>query len=340
MIASALDDLGRGTSRAILVRGEPGVGKSRLVDAALDDARARGMSIVGAAGDPVDRSTPYAIWKPIFASILGPGLLTNTSQDLDAVLGSLPDEVRAEAVDRAALLGAILPTAPAESDATRWMSPEARHENTLRLLKQLLDAHRGAGPLVISIDDVQWVDTSSSALLERVIGGSEPTLVVMTARSGDVGQGLEATALLTDPRVTVIELAGLAAEDSSSIVKSALDVDILPDEVGRFVLERAAGHPFYTVELAYALRDAGLIEIDGRVARLASDADLERLEFPESIEGVIAVRLDRLPPETRTTLKVASVIGDPFSAPLIGELLGSGSIRTPTTSSSRSRAST
>jgi tetratricopeptide (TPR) repeat protein len=323
----ALDDVRRGMSRAVLVRGEPGVGKSRLVDAALEDARARGMRIVGAGGDPVDQSTPYAMWKPIFASLLGPGVLTNTSQDLDAVLGSLPDEIRAEARERAGLLGAILATAPPESDATRWMSPEARHENTLRLLEQLLDAQRGAGPLVISIDDAQWIDTSSWALLERVVGGSEATLVVMTARSGDVGQGSALTPLLTDPRVTVIELAGLAADDSLSIVRSALGVEILPDEVGRFVLDRAAGHPFYTVELAYALRDAGLIEIDGPVARLAGDADLERLEFPESIEGVIAVRLDRLPPETRTTLKVASVIGDPFSAPLIGELLGSGSIK-------------
>ena len=78
-----------------------------------------------------------------------------------------------------------------------------------------------------------------------------------------------------------------------------------------FIAARSGGHPLFAEQLAFALRDAG---------RLAPGADLAAIEVPESVEGLIANRLDGLPAHVRTVAKVASVVGGPVDRTLLAEL--------------------
>jgi tetratricopeptide (TPR) repeat protein len=317
-LSAALDEVERGAGRSVLLRGEPGVGKSRLMDAALDEARRRGMRIVKGVGSPVDQSTPFAAWQPIFAALVETDGRAPTDADVERLLAPLAEEDS----DRAALLGAVLPFDLPETDVTLQMTPEARQENTLRMLVRLFEGHRGEGALVLAMDDSQWIDSSSWALLLRLVREVQRALIIVAARTDIGADPAPMEALIQVHGLQTIELQGLAHDDVLTLICQALRVDSLPDAVARFVGERAEGHPFFSLELAYALRDAGSLEIAAGRATVA--ADLERLEFPESIEGVIAIRLDRLTPEDRSTLKVASVLGQSFSAEVIADVLEPG----------------
>src|SRR5690606_14242082 len=90
--------------------------------------------------------------------------------------------------------------------------------------------------------------------------------------------------------------------------------------------EKAEGNPFFSEELAYALRDAGLLRVEDGTARLAPGADLAALDFPTTIQGVITSRIDRLSPSQQLTVKVASVIGRIFAVQVLSGVfpLGGG----------------
>jgi class 3 adenylate cyclase/tetratricopeptide (TPR) repeat protein len=306
LVTSSLDEV-EGARRCVVVRGDAGVGKSRLLEAAVDEAWSVGMRVLASTASTVEQGTPYAVWRPVFEDLLG--------TDPKHMLAQLSDDER----EHAPLLGVVLADPPPETLATRSMTPEVRQENTLGLLLRLLELHRGPNALLLVIDDAQWLDSASWTLLQRVARTAPRTLVLVGTRSeGTAEEQLEA--LLRLPEAQSIELAPLAADDSLVLVREALRADELPDAVARFVLERAGGHPFFSLELAYALRDAGQIEVVGGHCRIVSGADLARLEFPQTVEGVIANRVDRLGPEAQTALKVGSVLGQAFSADVLREL--------------------
>src|SRR5439155_19717418 len=108
--------------------------------------------------------------------------------------------------------------------------------------------------------------------------------------------------------------AALTAEDILNLVCQQLGVTILPEVVANFIQEKAEGHPFFSEELALALRDAGLIELVNGQCRLAAGVtDIHSLAFPDTLQGVITSRIDRLTPPQQLALKVASVIGRVFA---------------------------
>ncbi|MEK7277702.1 MAG: guanylate cyclase, partial [Chloroflexota bacterium] len=93
-----------------------------------------------------------------------------------------------------------------------------------------------------------------------------------------------------------------------------LGVSSLPDSVAALIREKAEGHPFFSEELAYALRDSGLIRIVDGQCRLSPEAgDFRSVNIPDTVQCVITGRIDRLEPPQQLTLKVASVIGRVFA---------------------------
>lgn len=290
-LRAALADAVGGARRWASIRAAPGLGKSRLLHALVADAGDE-VAVVRVIGSAADRATPYVAWRDAFAALAGDAL--------GRALAALPAPAR----DHAPLLRPVLPGAPPETDATRGLSTDARQESTQRLLTELLDVHRAGRPLLVCADDTQWLDSGSAALLRRVARDLDRVLVVAAARPEARREEEPAADVLLD-------LAPLADDETQALVAQALGVDAVPDAVGRFIAERAGGHPLFTEQLAFALRDADC---------LAPDADLGAVEVPESVEGLIANRLDGLPAHVRTVAKVASVVGDAVSRELLLEL--------------------
>ncbi|HMD80255.1 MAG TPA: hypothetical protein VKE92_03040, partial [Anaerolineales bacterium] len=115
------------------------------------------------------------------------------------------------------------------------------------------------------------------------------------------------------PYASHVILERLPAQETLTLVAHKLGVIDLPQSVSRLITEKAEGHPFFSEELAYALRDAGILLIENGKSLLAPGINnLESLDLPETVQGVITSRIDRLSPVQQLTLKVASVIGRIF----------------------------
>ena len=111
-----------------------------------------------------------------------------------------------------------------------------------------------------------------------------------------------------------VKLETMNLDDVDALVCQRLGVVSIPPLVSKLIRGKSEGHPFFAEELAYALRDSGVLLIEGQQSRLASGlSDLAEVSLPENLQAAITSRIDGLSPSQQLTLKVASVIGRIFA---------------------------
>ncbi len=293
-----------------VIEGEAGIGKSRLVDDIRRQADALGVITYSGSGEPIEQSTPYYSWRNIFAHVFELDPLDDpekTRRHVRTMLG--PSLVRL-----APLLNSVLPVKVADNETTVLLNGQARAEQTRALLTQVLQAAITRSPKVLIIEDAHWLDSASWALILSVSQQVRPLLLVIATRPLDQTPPNEYKQLLQAGNVKHLRLNSLSDDDALTLVCQRLQVASLPGPVASLIRERAEGNPFFSEELAYALRDAGLIEVkDGECTIAPETGDLKALQFPDTVQGVITSRIDRLTPSEQMALKVASVIGRVFT---------------------------
>jgi class 3 adenylate cyclase/tetratricopeptide (TPR) repeat protein len=280
--------------------GEPGIGKSRLADE-LREACAD-MQLLTARCDQYESTTPYHAFRPFLRSLLNVDLNGGGAHNR-AVLAE-----RLEAIDGDLVPWAPLLAAPLDADVESTPEVEELDQSFRRarlhglvgsLLGQLLTS-----PTLLVFEDVHWMDDASSELL-RHLGtqlATRPWLTCTTRRPGDGGfAAAEGTPPL--PALT-LRLEPLPAEDAKSLVRSATGNRALSDEELAAITERAAGNPLFLQELASP-----------------EEATDEGEQLPETVEALVATRIDRLAPGDRALLRWASVLGTTFSGVLIADAL-------------------
>jgi class 3 adenylate cyclase/tetratricopeptide (TPR) repeat protein len=300
--------------RIVVIEAEAGLGKSRLLEDLLDYAEAQGLVVYAGAGDSIEQNSTYHAWRPIFAQLFGlPTVADSTPEDRRAFvlsqLESLPD-----LAPLAPLLAAVLPFDWADNALTAQMNGQVRAENTLTLLTGILREVARTNSLLIAIEDGHWLDSASWALLRVAAREVQPALFVLATRPLGATPPPEYTALVNTPGARRVNLETMRPEEVLALISHRLGVSSLPDEVADFIQNKAEGHPFFSEELAYALRDTGVLQIADSVAQLApGTTDLASISFPDTVQGVITSRIDRLGAAEQFALKVASVIGRVFA---------------------------
>lgn len=317
ILSERLQSLLRGDTRGtIVVEGEAGIGKSCLLDELRHRAEAMGIATLSGAGDAIERFTPYYAWRSVYSQLLGLDPLPDLETRRQSVLVRL--QADAEMVHMAPLLNVVLPLDLPENEITAQMTGQARADNTQELLVRLMLGSNGRGPRIyprlLLLEDAHWLDSASWALALLVSRRVPKALVVIATRPLSAPQPAEYLQLLHDQHTQHLRLNPLPPQDTLSLVCQRLGVNALPPQVAALIQEKAQGNPFFSEELAYALRDAGLLLVEEGKCRLAPGAaDLGELALPDTIEGVITSRIDRLGASEKVTLKVASVIGRTFS---------------------------
>ena len=310
-LADGLKGLQAGRSQTVIIEGEAGIGKSRLIMAFLEMVNQVATPFLLSTASAIERSTAYYAWRPIFRQLFHIEEEDShqiVRQQLAAKLGS-----NEELNQLAPLLNAVLPLSLPESELTKQMSGEARANSTRSLLIRLLaESYDQARGLVLVFEDAQWLDSASWALIAQVRQTLSPLMTVIVARPGSPID--EYQRLSTEPEVQKLELGVLSPQETAKLVCLRLGVQELPTPVASFIQQQAEGHPFFSEEIAYALRDAGHLRIQNDRAYLAEEVvSLRELDFPATIQGVITSRIDRLETKQQLTLKVASVIGRLFA---------------------------
>jgi class 3 adenylate cyclase len=315
-LAAQLQALLRGgQGGVILIEGEAGLGKSRLVGDLLEQAEAVGIESLVGVGDAIEKATPYFAWRPVFNQLLGGDAAqhTTTRQRSLTRLG-----LDAEMLQLAPLLNNVLSLELPESEVTGQMTGEVRADNTRNLLLRMLQSAATQSPKLVVLEDAHLLDSASWALVSLVSQQIKSVLLVIAARPLAEPLPGEYARLLKDPDTHHLTLDTLSPEESLLLVCQRLGVTSVPGPVAALIRAKAEGNPFYSEELAYALRDTGLIQVIDGDCRIASGVnDLSALNLPDTVQGVITSRIDRLQPPQQLTLKAASVIGRAFAFPTL-----------------------
>ena len=306
-----LDDLaGRRTGGLIVLEGEPGIGKSALLAHVRAGAQARRIHALVGAADAVESATPYFVWRGIVRDLLG---AASTPAGLEAELRRRLGNDRALAT-WAPLVSTVLSIDIAENETTRDMTSEARAENTRRVLQYLLEQEAQKGPLLLVLDDAHWFDSASWAMTALATRVANLLLVVATRPLADP-LSLEAGTVFRAAATNRLLLQPLGEDAALQVAARQLGVDALHPSLVRFIHRKAAGNPFFSEQLALALEDGGHLRVvNGRGEPADASVDLDSVDIPSTLEGVVTGRVDRLEPGEQLTLKVASVIGRQFRA--------------------------
>jgi predicted ATPase/class 3 adenylate cyclase len=308
----------KGSSTTMIIEGEAGIGKTRLVEYARSQARRSGVRVLVGAGDEIGRSSMYHAWQPVFRQLF----------NLDRVGGEGEDNYRGErraqildmlaelvpgSVHLAPLLNAVLPLDLPDNELTSQMSSEVRANNIRELLVELLSGIVKSTPVLLVLDEGHWLDSASWAMLRLVNRHVQPLMLVIAHRPLVDPLPSEYTEIIAGNNTRHLLLDPLSPSEVERLSCHRLEVNHLPQPVLEFVNEKAEGNPFFSEELIFALRDSGQIKMTDKGVHMDPSPGGGRvLDFPDTIQDVIRSRIDRLTPQEQLALKMASAIGRIF----------------------------
>jgi class 3 adenylate cyclase/tetratricopeptide (TPR) repeat protein len=275
----------------VTVVGEPGVGKSRLCAELFSYIEERPGLVRWRQGRCLPYGEGIAFWALGEIVKAECGILETDSPD--EVRVKLERAVPEDAQDRPWLLARLGPLVGLTSEA-------AAQEESFTAWRRFLEGFAATGPAVLVFEDLHWADPALLGFLEHLADWAEgvSVLVLCTARPELYEQHPTWAAGLRN--ATTINLAPLSDQETAQLLSALLERAVLPAETQRALLERAGGNPLYAEEFVRLLTDHGGLE--GEV------------EVPESVQALIAARLDTLTPERKSLLQDASVIGKVFWA--------------------------
>jgi class 3 adenylate cyclase/tetratricopeptide (TPR) repeat protein len=331
-LATCLDEVQAGRGRVLLIQGEAGIGKSRLVEELVGLMQERGIAGLRGVGSSIEQQTPYRVWREVFVSYFDLEEINDPAGRQRRVRSHVHD-VAPELMERLPLLNDVLNLGLAENELTASLDTHLRHESLVSLLLALLRVWTVERPLVLVLEDAHWLDTLSWDLTvqaARALAVARVPLllvVVMRPLAGEAAR-TEPQALAGLAETEHLALESLSPDETLLLAATRLGVTAggLPAAVAELVRTRAGGNPFFAGELVYALRDGGLItvEAEGGETRCVVSGDLARAAqtLPDTIQGIVLSRIDRLPPEEQLALKVAAVIGRTFAYATLHDTLG------------------
>jgi DNA-binding SARP family transcriptional activator len=284
-------------ARLVLVTGEAGIGKSRLVRELALEVREEGAVVLHGSADE-DLLVPHqhlvAAFEHFFAV-------------------AAPDELRRRIGSRAADLDPIASGLSEHTGAPREAAPEGRRYRLFEAVAGLLDEISAETPVLLLIDDLHWSDQGTAAILRHALDARPEmrVLVLATQRPAEMpatGPTAEALRRLSHgPYVERMPLSGLSDPEIAQLAQD-LSGRELAGELVRGIQAETAGNAFFVLEVVRDLSDSD---------RTASVLSLARAEVPARVRDVMNLRLARLAEATLRLLTVAAVIGSEFELALL-----------------------
>lgn len=308
LLEDHLERLENGQSSVVVIQGEAGIGKSHLVADLITKAAARRIGVLIGEANAIERTTLYHGWRDIYSQMFDMDNFTQTRSRSLAIMARLAADPELSRL--APLLNALLPLEIPENEFTEPMTGQSRAENTRSLLLRLLEIHNKNTPHLIILEDAHWLDSASWALAQSVNEHIHPHLLVIVMRPLRPHPS-ELDQLIAHPLARTITLKPLNDEETKALICQRLEVTSVPEAVTDLIRQKAQGNPFFSEQLVYTLRDSEYLYIEDGECHLGVE-EIPDVHVPDTVQGVITSRIDRLPPPQQLTLKVASAIGQEF----------------------------
>ncbi|HEY7269022.1 MAG TPA: AAA family ATPase [Dehalococcoidia bacterium] len=306
-LAGYFGQTSRGRGQVVFVSGEAGMGKSRLLLEFRETLDAEAVTWLEGHCSVYGESTAY---MPV-AEMVRRAFGVQDGDTEDEILARIDTETAGwepaarQTVDYLRFLLSV-------SNAVSAMEPSERRAGILDGLRALiLQTAKPGKPLVLMIEDLHWVDQQSQEAIAALIDviASAPVLLLLDFRPG------YEPPFGSRSYFSHLSLGSLNLEDSLRISTAILEGAALPMEISALIAQKAEGNPFYVEEVTKALMESGAMRL--RDGALVLTKPVQQIEIPDTIQGVILSRIDRLEQRERELIQLASVIGREFTVRLL-----------------------
>ena len=289
-----------GQGQVVGLIGEPGIGKSRLLAECRQRLPDQPVTVLEGHCRAYDRLLPYGPVRDLLLHQCG----LSTTSSLEVVATSVDQLLRAVALPPEASAPYLLQLlgSPATVEPLAQLTPDVIKARTFATLRQVHLCSSQQQPLLLVVENLHWIDPTSEAYLASLVEqlAGVPLLLLTTYRPGYRPLWMDKS------YATQLTLPPLTQEESATVVRAVLPPETSAEPLVQRVLARAAGNPLFLEELAHAVREQGDLGTDTPV--------------PETIQAVLAARIDRLPPEAKHLLHTAAVLGTEVSVPLLAAI--------------------
>ncbi len=296
LLAQARD----GQGQVVGLVAEPGMGKSRLVYEFRRSLAGERVTYLEGRCLSFGASIPYLPVLDIIRANCGIAPTDDADEVAEKARFSL-EEVEMDGEEGTPYLLHLMGVREG-TGALAGLSPEAIKAQIFEIVRQLALNGSRKRPIILNVEDLHWIDSTSEELFASLVESlsGAPILLLCTYRPGYRPPWIDVS------YSTQLSLRQLSDADASSVVRSVLGSETAADSVMRIILDRAEGNPFFLEELSRAVIEHADLGPEGGV--------------PETIQGVLMARIDRLAEEPRRVLQTASVLGREFSVRLLAAI--------------------
>ena len=287
-----------GAGHTVLIEGEPGIGKSRLMREVARYAQVQGLPTLATNCYEIERAMPY---QPVI------DLVTRALERVAAAtLHKLAPVSLAELAALVPEVGERFPGLPQLSNDF----PEARQARLCRAVGQLLEAARAGRPFILMADDIQWADDASAQVFHFLArhAAERPVLVIYAYRDDEIDSDERLARLVESLRREAdarrVPLVRLEHADTESLVAALADANLAELGLAERLHRETEGNPFFLMSILQSLREGE--------TRLQPRAGTGPALLPDALRAAVRVRLAHVPKEIRPILEIAAVLGRRF----------------------------
>ncbi|HET7876016.1 MAG TPA: AAA family ATPase, partial [Methylomirabilota bacterium] len=289
-----------GRGQIVAVVGEPGVGKSRLYWEFAQAAAPRGWRLLATGSVSYGR----AAYLPLI-NLVRAYFSVDEREEAEAVRKKIAARLASLGEALTATLPCFLTLLEIPVDDERWrkLDPAQRRQRTLDAIRGLLLRESQIQPLLLLVEDLQWIDSETQALLDSLVD-SLPTarILLLVNYRPEYQHGWGGKTYYTQVR-----LDPLPAASAEALLRSLLGPEAARPALMRLLIERTDGNPFFLEESVRTLVETRVIAGERGAFRLARP--IESIQVPATVQAVLAARIDRLGPDEKQLLQSAAVIG-------------------------------
>ena len=308
-LSAALGRAGIGCGQVVTILADAGLGKSRLAYEFLSDLPGSSWNVLGVAAVSHMMDAPWRLAADLLRAVLSVDPQDDRAEvglKLRHTLAILDPAGRVDPTPLRSLLDL-----PVEDTGWSGLAPPVRRDRTIAALRAVVLLEAALRPVVLLVEDYQWVDASSALVFDAVVAsmGAARLLLVVTTRPESSPAWARRSYCLQ------IQLTALESDNAGRLLRELVGQATGLEGLLEQILDQAGGVPLFIEEIARSLLETGVL---GKEAQPTSDAASPAVHIPASVQGIIASRIDRLPAKRRRLLQVASVIGKDVPYGILG----------------------
>jgi class 3 adenylate cyclase/tetratricopeptide (TPR) repeat protein len=300
-LRQALDTARGGQGQVVAVVGEPGVGKSRLLWEFIHSHRTQGWLVLESSSVSYGKASAYLPVIDLCKSYFR----IDARDDARSIREKVTGKLLTLAESFGAMVPAFLSLLEESSDDATWdaLDPGQRRRRTVDGLRRMLLRESQIQPLCLVFEDLHWVDAETQGLLDALVEGLPTARILLLVNyRPEYGHGWGSKTYYSQLR-----LDPLPAESADELLGALLGEAVELEPLKHLLRERAEGVPLFLEESVRTLVEGGALTGDRGGYRLARPFDT--IQVPATVQAILAARIDRLPPEDKTLLQTAAVIG-------------------------------